>query len=118
MYINNYIRLALAGQHPVESRALHRERKNPRVTILSGRPGETWPRHLERGPIRRYLYPCRNMCVHPKRRRRGGWRERVRKPGAKGTDRRDLFRSGFMPKQPQRTFERTSHQPGSRLRGR
>lgn len=38
--------------------------------------------------------------------------------GGKGNWPSGPFRSGFMPKQPQRTFERTSHQPGSRLRGR
>lgn len=35
MYINTNVRLALAGQHPVELRALHRERKTLRVTIVS-----------------------------------------------------------------------------------
>lgn len=45
MYIENTnVRLALAGQHPVELRALHRERKTLQMTTAS-EPGETWPRH-------------------------------------------------------------------------
>lgn len=45
MYIITNVRLALAGQHPVELRAPHRERKTLQMTIFSEGPSETWLRH-------------------------------------------------------------------------